>query len=172
MLCLASMLAKHVRPVTGAPLHDSVSYPVGHCPVRGLLARPTRQPGWPACTGSPWPTRWTAGPCRRWCSTPPAVRRDLCVGSEGQDAPWPWAASCCDFHGNTGSPMALHDLANGLARQGFVVVAVIHPGDNSRDRAASGRSATSMVGRCRSARRLPAARRQHWFAIRTTAKSG
>ncbi|PAV93320.1 hypothetical protein WR25_22363 [Diploscapter pachys] len=24
-------------------------------------------------------------------------------------------------HGNTGSPMALHDLANGLARQGFVV---------------------------------------------------
>ncbi|MDH0301832.1 MULTISPECIES: dienelactone hydrolase [unclassified Pseudomonas] len=36
-------------------------------------------------------------------------------------------------HGNTGSPMALHDLANGLARQGFVVVAVIHPGDNSRD---------------------------------------
>ncbi|MEA3237750.1 dienelactone hydrolase [Pseudomonas mosselii] len=36
-------------------------------------------------------------------------------------------------HGNTGSPMALHDLANGLARQGFVVVAVVHPGDNNRD---------------------------------------
>lgn len=36
-------------------------------------------------------------------------------------------------HGNTGSPMALHDLATALARRGFVVVAVTHPGDNARD---------------------------------------
>lgn len=36
-------------------------------------------------------------------------------------------------HGNTGSPLALHYLATGLARQGFVVVAVVHPGDNARD---------------------------------------
>jgi predicted dienelactone hydrolase len=33
-------------------------------------------------------------------------------------------------HGNTGTPLALHDLATSLARKGFVVVAVIHPGDN------------------------------------------
>ena len=30
-------------------------------------------------------------------------------------------------HGNTGTPMALHDLATSLARKGFVVVAVLHP---------------------------------------------
>lgn len=36
-------------------------------------------------------------------------------------------------HGNTGSPLALHYLATSLARQGFVVVAVVHPGDNARD---------------------------------------
>ncbi|WP_245586755.1 alpha/beta hydrolase family protein [Pseudomonas cremoricolorata] len=36
-------------------------------------------------------------------------------------------------HGNSGSPLALHDLATALAEQGFVVVAVVHPGDNSRD---------------------------------------
>ena len=33
-------------------------------------------------------------------------------------------------HGNTGTPLALHDLATSLARKGFVVVAVLHPGDN------------------------------------------
>lgn len=36
-------------------------------------------------------------------------------------------------HGNTGSPLALHYLATSLARQGYVVVAVVHPGDNARD---------------------------------------
>ncbi|SEN23068.1 Predicted dienelactone hydrolase [Pseudomonas sp. ok272] len=36
-------------------------------------------------------------------------------------------------HGNTGTPLALHDLATSLARKGFVVVAVIHPGDNAQD---------------------------------------
>ncbi|MNH00258.1 Alpha/beta hydrolase family protein [compost metagenome] len=36
-------------------------------------------------------------------------------------------------HGNTGSPLALHYLATALARRGFVVVAVVHPGDNARD---------------------------------------
>ncbi|AIR91000.1 alpha/beta hydrolase family protein [Pseudomonas cremoricolorata] len=36
-------------------------------------------------------------------------------------------------HGNSGSPLALHDLATALAEQGFIVVAVVHPGDNDRD---------------------------------------
>ncbi|HDS1734654.1 dienelactone hydrolase [Pseudomonas sp. BP8] len=36
-------------------------------------------------------------------------------------------------HGNSGSPLALHDLATALARQGFVVIALTHPGDNPRD---------------------------------------
>lgn len=36
-------------------------------------------------------------------------------------------------HGNTGSPLALHYLATSLAKQGYVVVAVVHPGDNARD---------------------------------------
>lgn len=36
-------------------------------------------------------------------------------------------------HGNTGTPLALHDLATSLARKGFVVVAVLHPGDNYKD---------------------------------------
>lgn len=49
-------------------------------------------------------------------------------------------------HGNTGSPMALHDLANGLARQGFVVVAVTHPGDNSRDHSRLG-TLSNLYGR-------------------------
>ncbi|MBC3435822.1 dienelactone hydrolase [Pseudomonas sp. BW16M2] len=49
-------------------------------------------------------------------------------------------------HGNTGSPMALHDLANGLARQGFVVVAVVHPGDNNRDHSRLG-TLSNLYGR-------------------------
>lgn len=49
-------------------------------------------------------------------------------------------------HGNTGSPMALHDLANGLARLGFVVVAVIHPGDNNRDHSRLG-TLSNLYGR-------------------------
>jgi len=36
-------------------------------------------------------------------------------------------------HGNTGTPLAMHDLITALTRKGFVVVAVIHPGDNYRD---------------------------------------
>ncbi|HEK1770397.1 TPA: dienelactone hydrolase family protein [Pseudomonas putida] len=42
-------------------------------------------------------------------------------------------------HGNTGTPVALHDLATSLARQGFVVVAVTHPGDNLRDHSRLGK---------------------------------
>ncbi|WP_194790690.1 alpha/beta hydrolase family protein [Pseudomonas sp. UFMG81] len=49
-------------------------------------------------------------------------------------------------HGNVGSPMALHDLANGLARQGFVVVAVVHPGDNNRDHSRLG-TLSNLYGR-------------------------
>ncbi|WP_437880785.1 alpha/beta hydrolase family protein [Pseudomonas sp. LRF_L74] len=36
-------------------------------------------------------------------------------------------------HGNAGSPLAQHDLATALARHGFIVLAVLHPGDNYQD---------------------------------------
>lgn len=49
-------------------------------------------------------------------------------------------------HGNTGTPLALHDLATSLARQGFVVVAVVHPGDNDRDHSRLG-SLSNLYGR-------------------------
>jgi len=49
-------------------------------------------------------------------------------------------------HGNTGTPLALHDLATSLARQGFVVVAVIHPGDNYLDHSRLG-SVSNLYGR-------------------------
>jgi predicted dienelactone hydrolase len=49
-------------------------------------------------------------------------------------------------HGNTGSPLALHYLATSLARQGFVVVAVIHPGDNARDHSRLG-TLSNLYGR-------------------------
>ncbi|MCO8168704.1 dienelactone hydrolase [Pseudomonas sp. 21LCFQ02] len=49
-------------------------------------------------------------------------------------------------HGNTGTPLAMHDLATALARQGFVVVAVVHPGDNDRDHSRLG-SLSNLYGR-------------------------
>ncbi|RRV10789.1 dienelactone hydrolase [Pseudomonas sp. v388] len=49
-------------------------------------------------------------------------------------------------HGNTGNPLALHDLATSLARRGFVVVAVVHPGDNDRDHSRLG-SLSNLYGR-------------------------
>lgn len=49
-------------------------------------------------------------------------------------------------HGNTGTPLALHDLATSLARKGFVVVAVIHPGDNYLDHSRLG-SLSNLYGR-------------------------
>ena len=49
-------------------------------------------------------------------------------------------------HGNTGTPLALHDLATSLARKGFVVVAVIHPGDNSTDHSRLG-TLSNLYGR-------------------------
>ncbi len=42
-------------------------------------------------------------------------------------------------HGTGGNSLGHHQLASGLAQAGFVVVALSHPGDNSRDR--------SMVGK-------------------------
>ncbi|WP_459205699.1 alpha/beta hydrolase family protein [Pseudomonas sp. MLB6B] len=48
--------------------------------------------------------------------------------------------------GNSGSPLALHDLATALARRGFVVVAVEHPGDNARDHSRLGAS-SNLYGR-------------------------
>lgn len=49
-------------------------------------------------------------------------------------------------HGNTGTPLALHDLATSLARQGFVVVAVLHPGDNYLDHSRLG-ALSNLYGR-------------------------
>ncbi|CAM3883918.1 hypothetical protein CCOS865_02984 [Pseudomonas reidholzensis] len=49
-------------------------------------------------------------------------------------------------HGNTGSPLALHDLATALARQGFVVIALTHPGDNALDHSRLG-TLSNLYGR-------------------------
>ncbi|MGE8406878.1 MAG: alpha/beta hydrolase family protein [Pseudomonas sp.] len=49
-------------------------------------------------------------------------------------------------HGNTGTPLALHDLASALARRGFVVVAAIHPGDNAKDHSRLG-TLSNLYGR-------------------------
>ncbi|AZE72842.1 putative lipoprotein signal peptide [Pseudomonas synxantha] len=49
-------------------------------------------------------------------------------------------------HGNTGTPLALHDLATSLARKGFVVVAVLHPGDNYKDHSRLG-TVSNLYGR-------------------------
>ncbi|MDG9882565.1 dienelactone hydrolase [Pseudomonas putida CSV86] len=49
-------------------------------------------------------------------------------------------------HGNTGTPMALHDLASALARRGFVVVAAVHPGDNNKDHSRLG-TLSNLYGR-------------------------
>jgi len=49
-------------------------------------------------------------------------------------------------HGNTGTPLALHDLATSLARKGFVVVAVFHPGDNYKDHSRLG-TLSNLYGR-------------------------
>ncbi|MFK8333275.1 alpha/beta hydrolase family protein [Pseudomonas sp. BJa5] len=49
-------------------------------------------------------------------------------------------------HGNNGTPLALHDLATALARRGFVVVAVTHPGDNARDHSRLG-ALSNLYGR-------------------------
>ena len=49
-------------------------------------------------------------------------------------------------HGNTGTPLALHDLASALARRGFVVVAAVHPGDNAKDHSRLG-TLSNLYGR-------------------------
>ncbi|MFJ3486927.1 alpha/beta hydrolase family protein [Pseudomonas sp. NPDC090202] len=49
-------------------------------------------------------------------------------------------------HGNTGTPLAQHDLATSLARKGFVVVAVFHPGDNYLDHSRLG-ALSNLYGR-------------------------
>jgi predicted dienelactone hydrolase len=49
-------------------------------------------------------------------------------------------------HGNTGTPLAQHDLMTSLARKGFVVVAVFHPGDNYLDHSRLG-ALSNLYGR-------------------------
>ncbi|MEN0108537.1 MAG: dienelactone hydrolase [Pseudomonas sp.] len=49
-------------------------------------------------------------------------------------------------HGNSGSPLAQHDLATYLAKHGFVVMAVVHPGDNYADQSRLG-TVSNLYGR-------------------------
>ena len=49
-------------------------------------------------------------------------------------------------HGNVGTPLALHDLITAIARKGFVVVAVLHPGDNYQDQSRLG-TLSNLYGR-------------------------
>lgn len=49
-------------------------------------------------------------------------------------------------HGNGGSPLAHHDLATALARRGFVVLAVLHTGDNYKDQSRTG-TLSNLYGR-------------------------
>ena len=49
-------------------------------------------------------------------------------------------------HGNVGTPLAQHDLITALARKGFVVVAVLHPGDNVKDHSRTG-TLSNLYGR-------------------------
>ncbi|MGY4533100.1 putative dienelactone hydrolase [Pseudomonas sp. TE3786] len=49
-------------------------------------------------------------------------------------------------HGNSGSPLAQHDLATYLAKHGFVVLAVVHPGDNYADQSRLG-TLSNLYGR-------------------------
>lgn len=49
-------------------------------------------------------------------------------------------------HGNTGTPLALHDLITSMVRKGFVVVAVVHPGDNYLDHSRLG-ALSNLYGR-------------------------
>ncbi|MGI4839410.1 MAG: alpha/beta hydrolase family protein [Janthinobacterium lividum] len=49
-------------------------------------------------------------------------------------------------HGNTGTPLALHDLITSMVRKGFVVVAVVHPGDNNLDHSRLG-ALSNLYGR-------------------------
>jgi predicted dienelactone hydrolase len=49
-------------------------------------------------------------------------------------------------HGNTGTPLALHDVITSIAERGFVVVAVVHPGDNYLDQSRLG-TLSNLYGR-------------------------
>jgi len=49
-------------------------------------------------------------------------------------------------HGNTGTPLALHDVITSIAAKGFVVVAVLHPGDNYLDQSRLG-TLSNLYGR-------------------------
>jgi hypothetical protein len=131
------MLAKYVRPVTGAPLHDSVSYPVGHCPVQ----RPAGQAN--AAT-------WVAGLHRLTLADPVDSRPMQALvfyPSSGEARPVRIEGYQTRLPGRTvamgrfpvGDLPRQYRQPHGLARpgqrpgtQGFVVVAVIHPGDKPR----------------------------------------
>ncbi|WP_417679574.1 alpha/beta hydrolase family protein [Roseibium sp.] len=47
-------------------------------------------------------------------------------------------------HGNLGSMLGHHDLATALARRGYIVVSLTHPGDNFRDPSGLGATSTTL----------------------------
>ncbi|MDF3936710.1 alpha/beta hydrolase family protein [Pseudomonas citronellolis] len=49
-------------------------------------------------------------------------------------------------HGNSGSPLAQRDLLLSLTRNGFVVIGLLHPGDNPRDQSRQG-ALSNLYGR-------------------------
>lgn len=49
-------------------------------------------------------------------------------------------------HGNGGTPLALRDLVLALARRGFVVITLVHPGDNLHDQSRLG-ALSNLYGR-------------------------
>jgi predicted dienelactone hydrolase len=112
LLLLASLpQAVQAAPGWGAGLHRlSVTDPVDQQPMSVLVFYPS--------------TRHHA-----------TTRIDLFQLQAGEDVPlapgrFPLIVLS---HGNSGTPLAHHDLASFLARRGFVVLAVQHPGDNVGD---------------------------------------
>lgn len=49
-------------------------------------------------------------------------------------------------HGNYGNPLVLHDFTDAMVRQGFIVVTVLHPGDNFLDHRRTG-ALSNLYGR-------------------------
>ncbi|KSW27375.1 MULTISPECIES: putative lipoprotein signal peptide [Pseudomonas] len=97
--------------------------PLDHQPMRAIAFYPTRAPTAPT----------TLGPFTLpLAEEAPAVagRHPLLVVS----------------HGNGGTPLALRDLVLALARRGFVVVTLLHPGDNLHDQSRLG-ALSNLYGR-------------------------
>lgn len=67
-------------------------------------------------------------------------------------------------HGNSGSPLAQHDLATYLAKHGFIVLAVVHPGDNAGDQSRIG-TVSNLYGRpMQISQAITDVLQDHWLA--------